>query len=142
MKKTALLLIIFSLNVMLLGFPLFSHSADYEFEIISYPGCDYPDCTTGVVDINNLGQFVGVYSIFDPLKSENHFFLYDDGVYTTIDHPNGEVKMVGGIKWKKRSEQRSVRKYLKYTNCENPVKHSILARITLTTPEESMMKKK
>lgn len=50
--------------------------------------------------------------------------------------------MVWGNEMEKKSEAKFLRKLPKFMNCENPVKHSNLAKTALITQEGFMMKKK
>ncbi len=55
----------------------------YTFSTIEVPGAD----NTSTNAINNHGQIVGIYAV----GGRTHGFLLDNGQFSTIDHPAGDV---------------------------------------------------
>ncbi len=64
-------------------------SSNLQFHVLQVPGAS----RTVAYGLNNLGQIVGTYTA----AGVGHGFLYDSGVFTTIDDPQGTGTLVTGI---------------------------------------------
>jgi probable HAF family extracellular repeat protein len=68
---------------------------DGLFSTIDVP---FPDATTTIelLRVNNAGQMVGTY-LNGSVPAHDHGFLYDNGVFTSIDVPDAEGTIPAGI---------------------------------------------